>query len=229
MDGRAPTAAARPSPSDARRASSAPTPRRWRDRRSRALPVRAAPTSSGSSRAERRWLLLAGREGERRGAGAIAGASDGYLHYYLGGTADEALGDSPMKNLFAAMITLAGELGLPLHLGGGVSPGDSLDEFKRGFANAAEPFRTHEVVCDPGRLRGAGAAGPERPEASSPPTAPEPGDAALLRLACPSSWRTFALDPLLRRSFCVAAADRPIWRVEQLARARGEPEVAGGR
>ena len=30
-----------------------------------------------------------------------------------------------MKNLFAAMIALAGELGLPLNLGGGVRPGDS--------------------------------------------------------------------------------------------------------
>jgi hypothetical protein len=103
----------------------------------------------GILQSERSWLLLAARDGETPGAGAIAGASDGYLHYYLGGTADEALSDSPMKNLFAAMIGLAGELDLPLHLGGGVEPGDSLDEFKRGFANAEEPFLTHEVVCDP--------------------------------------------------------------------------------
>ena len=53
-----------------------------------------------------------------------------------------------MKNLFAGMISLAGELGLRLHLGGGVEPGDSLDSFKRGFANAEAPFRTHEIVCD---------------------------------------------------------------------------------
>ena len=50
-----------------------------------------------------------------------------------------------MKNVFAAMISLAG-LGLSLHLGGGVEPGDSLDSFKRGFANANAEFRTHEVV-----------------------------------------------------------------------------------
>jgi hypothetical protein len=99
--------------------------------------------------AEPAWLLLAGREGEGASAGAIAVTSDHYLHYYLGGTRDEALGDSPMKNLFAGMVSLAGELGLSLHLGGGVEPGDSLDSFKRGFANAAEPFRTHEVICDP--------------------------------------------------------------------------------
>ena len=99
--------------------------------------------------AEPAWLLLAGREGEGASAGAIAVTSDHLLHYYLGGTRDLALEDSPMKNLFAAMISLAGELGLALHLGGGVEPGDSLDSFKRGFANASAPFRTHQVVCDP--------------------------------------------------------------------------------
>lgn len=113
--------------------------------------------------AEPAWLLLAGREGEGASAGAIAVRSDGYLHYFLGGTRDAALEDSPMKNLFAAMISLAGELGLSLHLGGGVEPGDSLDRFKQGFSNATEPFRTHEVVCDPGeyrRLSGGRAVGP---------------------------------------------------------------------
>jgi hypothetical protein len=95
------------------------------------------------------WLLLASRERGSATAGAIAVASDGLLHYYLGGTADEALADSPMKNLFAAMIALAGELGLPLNLGGGVSAGDSLESFKRGFATATAPFRTHELICDP--------------------------------------------------------------------------------
>lgn len=99
-------------------------------------------------RSDRSWLVLAGREGERL-AGAIAVASDGYLHYYLGGTLDQALGDSPMKNLFAAMISLGTELGLPLSLGGGLTPGDSLDEFKRGFANGEAPFHTHELICDP--------------------------------------------------------------------------------
>lgn len=93
------------------------------------------------------WLLLAEREG-RRLAGAFAVLSDRYLHYYLGGTADDALGDSPMKNLFAAMIKLGSELGVPVNLGGGLSPGDSLEDFKRGFASAEEPFRTHELVGD---------------------------------------------------------------------------------
>ena len=97
---------------------------------------------------ERSWLALAARDGERM-AGAIAVAGDGYLHYYLGGTADEALEDSPMKNLFAAMISLGSELGLPVNLGGGLAPGDSLDDFKRGFATGEAPFGTHELICDP--------------------------------------------------------------------------------
>ena len=99
-------------------------------------------------RSERSWLVLAEREGSAL-AGAIAVASDGYLHYYLGGTADEALEDSPMKNLFAAMISLGNDHGLPVNLGGGITPEDSLDKFKQGFANAQAPWYTHEVICDP--------------------------------------------------------------------------------
>jgi hypothetical protein len=100
-------------------------------------------------RSDRSWLLGASRQdGAEPLAGAIAVASDGYLHYYLGGTAEEALEDSPMKNLFAAMISLGAELDLPVNLGGGLEPGDSLDDFKRGFATGEAPFRTHEVICD---------------------------------------------------------------------------------
>lgn len=97
---------------------------------------------------ERSWLVLARRE-ESVGAGAIAGVSDGALHYYLGGTADSARQASPFKNVVSEMLDLADELGMPLNLGGGVAPGDGLEEFKRGFANAELPFCTHEVVCDP--------------------------------------------------------------------------------
>jgi hypothetical protein len=103
----------------------------------------------------RSWLVVGARDGTGL-AGAIAVASDGYLHYYLGGTADEALEDSPMKNLFAAMIALGTELGLPVSLGGGLKPGDSLDDFKRGFANGEAPFRTHELVCDRAEYAGRG-------------------------------------------------------------------------
>jgi GNAT acetyltransferase-like protein len=115
-------------------------------------------------RSDRSWLVLASPgEGTGPRAGAIAVASDGYLHYYLGGTADEALGDSPMKNLFAAMISLGTEHGLPVNLGGGLKPGDSLDEFKRGFATGDAPWYTHEIVCDPPAYGELSAAGGEAP------------------------------------------------------------------
>jgi len=111
---------------------------------------------------EKSWLLIARSVGAAGGAGAIAGLSDGVLHYYLGGTADAALGDSPFKNVVAAMLDLADELAAPLNLGGGVQGGDGLESFKRGFANAEAPFRTHEIVCSPreyARLAGGGDAG----------------------------------------------------------------------
>lgn len=103
----------------------------------------------------RSWLLLCRSQEGATAAGAIVALSDGLLHYYLGGTAEAHLGDSPFKNVVEAMIELAGELGVPLNLGGGVQPGDGLEDFKRGFANRELPFHTHEIVCDPdayGRL-----------------------------------------------------------------------------
>lgn len=97
----------------------------------------------------RSWLLLARDGSGAPAAGAIAVISDGFLHYFLGGTLDRKLEDSPMKSIFAELIEQARELELPLSLGGGLRPGDGLERFKRGFANATLPFRTHEVVCDP--------------------------------------------------------------------------------
>ncbi len=81
-------------------------------------------------------------------AASLAVISDGMLHYYLSGTADSHLRDSPMKNIVSELTDLATELELPLSLGGGLSPGDRLEEFKRGFANREEPWRTSEIVCD---------------------------------------------------------------------------------
>ena len=107
-----------------RRASSAPSGPGWRSRPTpRALPA----------------------------AASIACVSDGYLHYYLSGSADSRLGDSPMKNVLARLIEHADELELPLNLGGGITAGDALEEFKRGFANRTLTWRTSEVVCDPER------------------------------------------------------------------------------
>jgi hypothetical protein len=97
---------------------------------------------------ERSWLFVARAGGEDVAAGAILARSDGVLHYYLGGTADAHRDTSPFKNIVAAMLDLADELGTPLNLGGGVRTGDGLEDFKRGFANAELPFHTHELVLD---------------------------------------------------------------------------------
>jgi hypothetical protein len=94
------------------------------------------------------WLFLAGEPGGATAAASIVTRSDGFLHYYLSGSADDFLSDSPMKNVIAAIVDFAEELGLPLNLGGGMRPGDPLEEFKRGFANRTERFRTSEIVCD---------------------------------------------------------------------------------
>ena len=94
------------------------------------------------------WLALAHAPGGDIAAASIAVRSDDFLHYYLSGSADAQLRDSPMKNVTAALVGLATEWGLPLNLGGGISRGDALEEFKRGFANREQAWRVSEIVCD---------------------------------------------------------------------------------
>ncbi len=103
--------------------------------------------------AEGSWLALTEAPDGQVAAASIAAASDGFLHYYLSGSADSHLGDSPMKNIVSSLVEHAEELGLPLNLGGGIRPGDALEEFKRGFANRTEQWRTSEIVCDPEKYR----------------------------------------------------------------------------
>ncbi|HKZ13918.1 MAG TPA: GNAT family N-acetyltransferase [Solirubrobacterales bacterium] len=98
--------------------------------------------------ADRTWLALAADPDGAPAAASLACVSDGYLHYYLSGSADSHLADSPMKNVVARLIEHAAELELPLNLGGGICPGDALEEFKRGFANRTLAWRTSEIVCD---------------------------------------------------------------------------------
>lgn len=95
------------------------------------------------------WLALAHAPGGEVAAASIAVRSDGFLHYYLSGSADSHLRDSPMKNVVAALVDFAAALALPLNLGGGIRRGDRLEEFKRGFANREQPWHTSEIVCDP--------------------------------------------------------------------------------
>jgi len=94
------------------------------------------------------WLALAHAPGGDIAAASIAVRSDGFLHYYLSGSADAQLRDSPMKNVVAALVELATEHGLPLNLGGGIARGDALEEFKRGFANREQAWKVSEIVCD---------------------------------------------------------------------------------
>jgi hypothetical protein len=94
------------------------------------------------------WLAAARAPDGRIAAASIAVRSDGFLHYYLSGSSDEHLRDSPMRNVIAALADLAAEQALPLNLGGGISRGDRLEEFKRGFANREQPWHTSEIVCD---------------------------------------------------------------------------------
>jgi hypothetical protein len=98
--------------------------------------------------AERTWLALALAPDGTIAAASIAAVSDGFLHYYLSGSADSHLRDSPMKNVLAGLCEHAAELGLPLNLGGGIASGDRLEEFKRGFANREQAWHTSEIVAD---------------------------------------------------------------------------------
>jgi hypothetical protein len=97
---------------------------------------------------ERTWLALVSAPAGDLAAASIATVSDGYLHYYLSGSTDPHLRDSPMKNVVARLVEHSAELGLPLNLGGGISPGDALEEFKRGFANRRQAWLTSELICD---------------------------------------------------------------------------------
>jgi hypothetical protein len=98
--------------------------------------------------AERTCLILArGPEGDVAAA-SIATFSDGFLHYYLSGSADSHLRAAPMKNVVTRLVEHSQELGLPLNLGGGITAGDALEEFKRGFANRQQAWLTSELICD---------------------------------------------------------------------------------
>jgi hypothetical protein len=97
----------------------------------------------------RSWVALAHAPDGTIAAASIAAVSDGYLHYYLSGSADSHLPDSPMKNVVASLVELSNELQLPLNLGGGISRGDRLEEFKRGFANRELLWHSSEIVADP--------------------------------------------------------------------------------
>ena len=94
------------------------------------------------------WLVLARAGDGGIAAASIATISDGLMHYYLSGTANQYLREAPMKNVLESMIEFAAERDLGLNLGGGITPGDPLEEFKRGFANREEQWFTSELIGD---------------------------------------------------------------------------------
>jgi len=98
---------------------------------------------------ERTWLILALDPAGEPAAASIVTRSDEFLHYYLSGSTDAHLRDSPMKNVLASLVELSIELGIPLNLGGGITRGDRLEEFKRGFANREQTWQASEIICDP--------------------------------------------------------------------------------
>lgn len=103
------------------------------------------------------WLALVTAPSGDLAAASIAAVSDGHLHYYLSGSSDDHLRNAPMKNVVAGLVEHSAELGLALNLGGGISPGDALEEFKRGFANRRQAWLTSELVCDEGKYARLGA------------------------------------------------------------------------
>ncbi|RKH49558.1 GNAT family N-acetyltransferase [Corallococcus sp. AB049A] len=95
------------------------------------------------------WLVTTYAPEGDVASGALCVSSDGMLHYYLGGTVDARLSRSPAKNVFGTLAELCTQLGVPLHLGGGVRPGDSLEQFKRSLSNSSSRLHTHELICEP--------------------------------------------------------------------------------
>ncbi|NNC20794.1 GNAT family N-acetyltransferase [Corallococcus exiguus] len=95
------------------------------------------------------WLVTTHAPDGAVASSALVVLSDGLLHNFIGGTADAYLVHSPAKNEFPVMVELAEKLDASVHLGGGVRPGDGIERFKRGFANAMSQFYTHDLICDP--------------------------------------------------------------------------------
>ena len=112
--------------------------------------------------AEGSWLALASVEGEVAAASILV-RSDDYLHYYLSGTVDERLRDSPMKNVVAALVETSGETGLPLNLGGGIVQGGPAGGVQARLRQSRDRLAHLRARLRPRRvrapLRGPGGAG----------------------------------------------------------------------
>ncbi|MFC7432513.1 MULTISPECIES: GNAT family N-acetyltransferase [unclassified Agrococcus] len=77
--------------------------------------------------------------------------SDVHAYSFLGGTDERAFASRPNELLKLAIVRWCRERGLrDLVLGGGASPGDGIERYKRAFApTAVRAFRTLRLVLDP--------------------------------------------------------------------------------
>lgn len=76
--------------------------------------------------------------------------SDRHAYSFLGGTDERAFASRPNELLKLAIVRWCRERGLrDLVLGGGASPGDGIERYKRAFApRDVRPFRTLQLVLD---------------------------------------------------------------------------------
>lgn len=83
-------------------------------------------------------------------AAGLFAATNGFVQYYLGGTADDYLHLAPSKLMFDAVRGWARQNGYrAFHLGGGIGcRADSLFQFKAGFSPARAEFSTFRMILD---------------------------------------------------------------------------------
>ncbi len=175
--------------------------------------------------ADQTWLALATDPDGAPAAASIACVSDGYLHYYLSGSADARLGDSPMKNVLARLIEHAGRARAA------AEPRRRHPRRRRARgvqARLRQPLaRLAHLGADlrPGALRRAHR-GRATPAASSPPTALPPSGDRASRRCRRARLATVGTLPGLRcpqRAQHRARRRRPVQRVEvDPGRARDE-------
>jgi Acetyltransferase (GNAT) domain len=100
-------------------------------------------------RSDRSWLFLTRTTDGSTAAVSLSVESDGYLHYYLSGSSDRHYADAPMKTLIAEVLQFSVDRKMPVNFGGGLRPGDGLEQFKSGFANDRTSLHTSELIGDP--------------------------------------------------------------------------------
>lgn len=105
-------------------------------------------------RFERSWLIAVTSPTGSLAAGVVCAISDGLMHYFLGATELEYQRYSPIKNGLLHLLDMCDDMSVRCNLGGGFAPGDGLEQFKRGFANAEADFVTYEIVCNERVFRG---------------------------------------------------------------------------